>query len=234
MTGFADGVRVGNVPPWGPGAVQPGVPQPALTFYSVVPVASVINSLAVGQTLSGTAAAFTLQAGTGLTTTSINGTTYYAFDCERCVLVTGATSGVLGVRVSVTGLDDYKQPLTSTFSGPTGSGAGTVSPKSFRYISGATVSGNSVSGLQLGQADTIGFPYKVRSADEVQISYSGTPVTAAGSITVADTTAPSGTTGPIRGTFALSPAANAIRRFTAMIYVADPDTISGTYGGVQA
>lgn len=234
MTQWNDQLRSGAAPP-PPTGLSGGVPMARDPFYTSVPLTAVTNSLAVKATLSGSAVAFTLQAGTGLTTEIINGVTYYKFDVERCVLATGGDSTTAGVLVTVVGLDEYKQPLTSSFSGPTGSGAGTVSPKAFRWISGATASGNTLTGgLLLGQSDTLGLAFLAPSFEEVNIAFAGARITASTGFSVGDATDPATAfTGDVRGRYALQTASNGARRFSIQQFVRDPDTAVGVRGVTQ-
>ena len=234
MTQWNDQLRAGAAPP-PPTGLSGGVPLAYDPFYTCVPLTSVTNALAVKATLSGAAAAFTLAAGTGVTTEIIDGVTYYKFDVERCVLATGGGSSTAGVLVTINGLDDYKQPLTSTFSGPTGSGAGTVSPKAFRWISGGTVSGNTLTGgLLLGQSDTLGLPFVAKSWEEVNVAYAGARITASTGFSQADATDPAtASTGDVRGRYALQTASNGARRFSIQQFIRDPDTAAGVYGVTQ-
>lgn len=242
MTHFSDGVRVGALFPTQPtntaephNRPQNGAPMSPVFVYSVVPLATSVTGLGTGGTYSGAPLAVSFSAGSGVSaTTSINNVTYYDLGCARGVTFSGAVSTVTGCTITLSGLDCYLQPLTVTMSGPTGTALVTT-PKTLQYLFPTfTVSGNTTSVITPGVGDRLGFPYRVDAFDYVDITMSNTKITANTGFQAASTTTATAATGDVRGYYDLQTAANGTRRFTAWIYVADPDTQSGLYGVTQA
>lgn len=232
MTQVDDRLRSGTAPP-PPNGTSPGAEMSVIFVQSAVPLTAYPDNLAALQVVSGAAAAFTMQTGTGVTTEVIDGVTYRKFDVARCVLAKGQSSSTAGVLLTVTGRDQYKRALTNSFSGPTGSGTGTTGTKAFLYVSGITASGNSASGLSIGSSDTLGLDYKARAFEELLVNYNGGP-TLSSAFTSGDPATATAFTGDVRGRVALPQAANGSRRLTAFSYQADPDSRAGLYGVEQA
>lgn len=230
MTQFNDRVRVGTGSP-PPNGTSPGGEMSPVYVQSVVPLTAYVDNLAAVQTASGNT--LTLRANTGLTTEVIDGVTYYKFDTPRCVQVKGQSSSTAGVQITLTGRDYYKRALTSTFSGPTGSGTAQISPKAFMYVRSATISGNAGSGLSLGTSDTLGLNYMARAFEELLVNYNGGP-TLSSAFTSGDPATATALTGDVRGRIVLPQASDGVKRLTAFIYLADPDSREGLYGKEQA
>jgi hypothetical protein len=240
MTAFSDVMRLGNAGGLGDSRVNPetylpfqgggvqGVKISPIYMYSVVPVTGTLAAL---QTL--TSANFTLSAAGGITATSINGTTYYDLGCARTLVFTGGATPQTAIVMVVSGKDDYLQNLTQTLTGPTGTGTAETL-KTFRYVAGIFASGNTTSTVSVAVGDKLGLPYCVTSVDFVQFSWAGTKVTASTSFSGAVTTSPStAALGDVRGVYGVSSASDGVKRFTAQIYVNDPNSVTGAYGVAQ-
>lgn len=238
MTQFSDGVRVGNAGGLGDprlplarsfsgGGVQ-GVSTSPISLYSVVPVTGTLAAL---QTV--TAANFTLSSAGGITTTNIGGTTYYDIGCARTLVFTGGVSPQTPVLMVVNGKDDYLQTLTSTLTGPTGTGTAETL-KAFRYVSSVFASGNTTSTVSIAVGDRFGFPHCVTSFDFVMLTWASTLVTLSTGFSGAVTTSPSTSAlGDVRGLYSVSSASDGIKRFTAWQAINDPNTMNGAYGVAQ-
>lgn len=242
MTHFSDGVRVGALFPTQPtdtaaphNSPQPGAPTSPIFVYSVVPLATTTTGLGSGGTYSGAPVNVTLSTGSGVVaTTSIGGVTYLDLGLARGITISGAVSTVAAVNVSMSGLDCYLQPVTMTLSGPSATALVTTA-KTVQYLfPNATISGNTVSTIVFGVGDRLGFPYRVDAVDYVEMTVSATKVTASTGFVAASTATATATTGDVRGYYDLQTTLNGTRRFTAWIYVANPDTQSGLYGVTQA
>lgn len=236
MTHFQDGLRTGGaVYPPQPGAPQsplPGAPSSPVYVYNVVPIASSNITLAASGLQNGT---ITLQAAGGITTTSINGVTYYDMGNERCIRAVSYGSGSIAVHLTASGLDDYYQVLTTTWSAPTNSTSFSDSPKPMRYVRGVSALGSTGSGVSLGPSDRFGFPYRVDDFNYIAAKWAQLSLTASTGFTAASSTYPAtALTGPVRGTMLMpTVSADGSRRFTSFIYLADVDTNSGLYGVAQ-
>lgn len=229
MTQFSDGVRVGFVGPYG-ASIDPGVALSPIQVFSVVPASAAISGLGASQVLSGAAAAATLTAGTGVTSTSIGGVTYLDMGVDRALTVSGASASAAAVVTTFHGLSSYKEPTTATVSSTAGTGIYT-STQTMRFVRSVTVSGNTVSGIALGTADTFEFPFRVNNFGDVVLNWNNTLITATTGFTAAVTTSPAtATTGDTRGTYAVQSASDGVKRLNAFIYIRDPDTTTGAYG----
>lgn len=245
MTHHSDGLRIGaaGVSPLdnrpipdqqGVPAPQYGVPTSQQFIYDVVPLTLQTNNIMTAATLSGAPATATLTAGTGVTTTTTrSGASVLAFDVARCVSITGTSTFVTAASFTISGFDDYQQPMTQTLTGPASTNTVTTT-KAFRYIRSITASGNTASNVTVGSSDTLGLPIRVNAFEYLNIRYnSGVPTLSTG-FTAAVTTTATATTGDVRGTYALQTASNGSRRFVAAIFIKDPDTVTGAFGVQQA
>lgn len=236
MSHIQDGVRVGSAayPPVvpAPQSTLPGGPMSPIYVYSVVPIASSNTTLAASGIQNG---AITLQATGGITTTSIASVTYYDLGNERCIRAVTFGNGGVAVHLSASGLDDYLQVMTTTWSAPTDSTSFSDSPKPIRYVRGVSALGGTGSAIGLGPSDRFGFPYRVDRFDNVRMTWAAMTLTASTGFTAASATSPAtALTGPVRGTYLMpTVSADGSRRFTAWIYLADVDTNSGLYGVTQ-
>jgi hypothetical protein len=126
------------------------------------------------------------------------------------VTASGASSGTVTVR----GYDIYEQAMSETITiVGTGTGNG---KKAFAYISsvqlntGAVLSGT----LAIGVLDVYGIPLRQDLPEYLQFFQNGTQ--SGGTFVAADQTVPAtSTTGDVRGTYALSTAANGTNRYVA-------------------
>lgn len=211
----------------------PGMETVPTYVYSVVPATLQSNNLVTAKIVTGSET-LTLVAGTGITTTTINGSTYYVLDVPRNLRITGATASVTATVVTVTGKDQYFQTMTETVTGPTGT-AVTSGVKAFKYLLSATASGNTVSAITVGTGDVLGFPYRVAALGQTLIWDDTTLRTDSTGLTVAVTTSPATSlTGDVRGTYAMQAASNGSRRVTVWIPNFDPDDAEAIYGVTQA
>lgn len=251
-THFSDGLAVGTTgyppQPANPGSLGrsssfatagPGLPISPVYVYRLVPAAASATNLNGGTTTyTGTAVSIALTAGAGVTSTTILGGVS-VLDIvgalgERSVQVTAA-GGNTAAAVTINGYDMYEVPISVTFSSPTSGASATLSPKTFRYVTSASFTGNTTSSISLGVADRIGFPVRVNNPSDVLLTWSGGVVT--NNVTgfvAADTTLPvtNGTTN-VRGSYTLQSASNGSAVFTAWIFPIDVNTTSGAFGVSQ-
>jgi len=230
MTNVGSPLRIGSARSAGIASGQPGAKSSPIYCYSVAPATLQVDNVAAAQTV--TNAAFTLAAGTGVTTTTINGTTYYDLGVARNIRAVGASASVAAVSITVTGRDEYFQAMTQAFSGPTGT-ATTSTTKAFRYVQTVTTNSNTTSAVSIGTGDTIGMPYKMGSYGQALVWFNQSLITNSVGITVADTATPSATTGDVRGTYTLASASDGSKQLTFWIFVTDPDTLTAIYGATQ-
>lgn len=241
MTHVSDYLAVGNA---FTNLRPPGVQTSPLYVYNVVPAAATSNALVADSTISGTGSSATITAGTGVSTTSINGVTVYDLGMARNVAVSGVGASTAEVSITVNGFeeivraDNTRGPgmaMSQTFSGPSGTAA-TATTKTFRYIRSILVTGNTVSAIRIGTGDVFGMPYYFSDRGMVAIAWDGTQITSSAGLTVGVTSTATAATGDVRGTWSASSASNGIKRLVATVYVADPNSTSAwtPYGVPQA
>jgi len=201
--------------------------------YKVVPPTLHPAAIAAAAAVSG--GAWTLAAGTGVTTATINGATYLDLGVARTVTFSGAQTSAVAVDVTVTGLDTYGVPLTQTLSSPA-STALVATTKAFRYIGGASTAGNTVGTVSVGTGDTFGLPVATTNWGDVWVTWNSVKATASTGYTAAVATSPATAyTGDVRGTYAVqSTASDSSRVLEAWVFVINPDTRLGLYGVTQA
>lgn len=148
--------------------------------------------------------------------------------CSRCIQVTSVGNDS-AATVTIRGFDIYFYPMTQTLTLSNASVATTT--KAFKYLQSITPAGTlSGSNISVGQADTIGFPLRVDVQAYAEIYWpQPATITASTGFTAAVTTAPSATTGDVRGTYALQSASDGTKRMVMMI-TPNPNTFGTTAG----
>jgi hypothetical protein len=211
-------------------------PMGRVYVWDIAPLTLQAAGLAASQNPT-SGAAFTLTAGTGVTTSVVNGQTRYILDCARTVTVTAA--GANTATYTIAGYDIYGQAMTETIAAPSTS---TVSSaKMFKSVVSVTNANATAStnGVTVGYGDIVGLPYRVTTRDYVYFNYNAT-VGLLAAITVADTTSPAtATTGDVRGKITLASAADGTKRLVAFIglpaLASGPNaTRIGAFGVTQA
>ena len=229
-------LRVGDQWSRNGSAVLPGVATSPIYVYRIVPPTK--DAAAIGAAAAVSGGSWTLAAATGTTTVTINGTSYIDLGVARTVTLSGAQTSAVAVDTTITGLDDYKVPLTSTISSPV-STALVSTTKTYRYIpvmGGVTTAGNTVGTVSVGTGDTFGIPYVVGNWGDVDVTWNSVKATASTGFTAAVTTSPATAyTGDVRGTYAVqTTASDSSRVLCVWVYVDNPNTRAGAYGVVQA
>lgn len=211
----------------------PGVSNSPIYVYRITP--PTLDNAAIAAAAAVNAGSWTLAASTGATTVTINGTTYIDLGVQRAVTLSGAQTSAAAVDVTITGLDDYRVPVTQTLSSPLSTALVTTT-KTFRYISSVATAGNTVGTVSVGTADVFGFPYVVNNWGDVRITWNSITATASTGFVAAVATSPATAyTGDVRGTYAVqTTASNSSRILCAWVYINDPNTRAGAYGVVQA
>lgn len=221
MTHFSDGVRAGRNFANNGTASEPGVFMSPINVYDVVPVALDTDGICAQQTLAGS--------GSALINGALASSGTVTLDVPRNVIVDAA--GAATAVLTVTGTDVYGIPMSEAI---TLNGATAVSgKKAFKTITSVAASA-AATNFFVGTGDVFGLPIRADSRNYVQTAWGGAFVTT-GTFTAAVATSPATTTtGDVRGTFAPADAADASKRLTLYVFVADDDTQTGLYGVTQA
>jgi hypothetical protein len=220
MTHFSDGVRAGRNFANNGTASQPGVYMSPINVYDIVPVALDADGICAQQTLAA--------AGNALLNGALASGGTVTLDVPRNVIVDAA--GAATAVLTVTGTDVYGIPMSEAI---TLNGATAVAgKKAFKTITRIAAS-IAATDFFVGTGDVFGLPIRADSRNYVQTAWGGAFVTT-GTFAAADATAATTTTGDVRGTFAPADAADASKRLTLYVFVADDDTQTGLYGVTQA
>lgn len=195
-----------------PAPMEKGVgPVGRVHVFDIVPLASVVNNIALGQI----AVSLALTAGTNVTTrlAANNQSTEFVLDVPRAITVTAA--GANTATPTIRGFDQYGQPMSETLAAPaTGAVTG---KKAFKVISSVTMSGTPGSNISVGTANIFGLPFALRSKEYiVSANYNGAAVDTAANVLVADAAAATASTGDVRGTVALT-ATDGVKRLVMVL-----------------
>lgn len=240
MTQFDDSIHLGaaltNIGPQTAGGRGFG-PIGRTYVYDIVPLT--LNAVAFAAIQSPVAAALTLSAGTGVTSSvDIFGTTRYSADVPRAVTLTSGGDDS-GITFLVRGYDTYGAAMSETI---TGTNAGTATgKKAFLSVISITPSAAIAGTITAGTSDVFGLPVAV--VDAVYITnakWAATLAANAGTFVAAVATTASSTTGDVRGTFVpAGSASNGSRRLVITISLSSlnigtAQTIVGVLGVAQA
>jgi hypothetical protein len=221
MTHFSDGVRAGRNFNNNGTASEPGVFMSPINVYNVVPAALDADGICAQQTLAA--------AGNALLNGALASGGTVTLDVPRNVIIDAA--GAATAVLTVTGTDVYGIPMSEaiTLNGTTA----VAGKKAFKTITQIAASA-AATDFFVGTGDVFGLPIRADSRNYVQTAWGGAFVTT-GTFVAAVTTSPATTTtGDVRGTFAPADAADASKRLTLWVFVADDDTQTGLYGVTQA
>jgi hypothetical protein len=221
MTHFSDGVRAGRNFANNGTASQPGVFMSPINVYDVVPVALDADGICAQQTLAA--------AGNALLNGALASGGTVTLDVPRNVIIDAA--GAATAVLTITGTDVYGISMSEaiTLNGTTA----VAGKKAFKTITQIAASA-AATDFFVGTGDVFGLPIRADSRNYVQTAWGGAFVTT-GTFVAAVTTSPATTTtGDVRGTFAPADAADASKRLTLWVFVADDDTQTGLYGVAQA
>lgn len=123
-----------------------------------------------------------------------------------------------GITFTVTGTDQYGDPLVEQITGPNATLA--AGKKAFKTVTKIATSGASAGNVTAGWADVIGLPYRAKVREQVmQIWFNGS--SDAATVVLADTNTATATTGDVRGTVDPSTATDGAKRL--VVYLAVPD-----------
>lgn len=184
--------------------------------FDTVPLALNLTGLATDQAV-GAAGDLTLTAGTGVTSSVVNGETRYVLDVPRCVDVLTAGADTTQT-ITVHGYDQYGQAMSQALTAG-GAGIRVATTKAFKSVTRIAVSAATAGNVSAGTTDVIGLPIRLLSKDYITFNYNAT-VGLLAAVTAAVTTSPATTTtGDVRGTIALASASDGTKRLVAQIAV---------------
>lgn len=211
-TGFSDGVRGGDLraPTFDQGA--PGAPYGMIFPFVIIPEAPLATNLRAAAAVAGAGSlALTAGAGVTLSTTTYTGYTSYDFDVARCVTFVTAGPTTSAVDMTISGWDMYGVPTVETVTVAAGA-ATTNGKKAFAAVHTIQASGASGGGtISIGTSSIFGLPYRVTNSSFIFPCWDGVPdytvnpagaqMSFAGTFAAAVDTAPTASTGDVRGTY---------------------------------
>lgn len=195
---------------------HPGVritPQLLAVAYGAIATASA-NAVSLSQSVSA-AASFLLNGALGSGGVA-------TFPTPRNVVAAWTGTSVL----TITGTDEYGSIVTEN----SASGTSHTGKKAFKTITAITSSG-AITAATVGTGVQIGLPYRVGVGGLVIAKTDS--ATDAATLTVADATTATATTGDVRGTVSFAAAPNGTAVQTAYIQIYDPSSKSGAFGILQ-
>jgi hypothetical protein len=224
MPQFSDDLYLGPV--FRGGAVSDGSspmeigigPMGRVYVFDVVPLTLQTSGLATAQAVA-SAKNLTLTAGTGVTTSVVNGETRYVLDTPRAVSLDSSGAGDTTQTATVYGYDLYGQPMSEAvaLNGVTE----VYTTKAFKSVTRIAISAATAGNINAGFNDKLGLPVRVTDAGYiVSVKWAGALAADAGTFVAADVTSPATTTtDDVRGTYTPSSAANGTRRLVMTIAV---------------
>lgn len=150
-------------------------------------------------------------------------------DVPRSLQMVSANAGDTTQTVTVRGFDEYGEALTET---RTLNGTTIVLfLKAFKTVNRVTFSAALAGAVTMGTTARLGLPFRIRIGDFVT-GKADNAVDVPGTLTVADTAAPTAATGDIRGTVIFNTAPNGTVIFTALQWLTDngQDAFGGENG----
>lgn len=156
----------------------------------------------------------------------------------RAVAITAANGASGAVVFTVAGYDIYGYPMIEQITAA--NNTQTVGKKAFKYIKSVTPSATDAFNYSVDTTDIIGFPIRSDFFGDVLINYSASlspaVITANTGYTASVQTAPTATTGDVRGTYTLQTAAATGVNRLMVRQSPDPYNVgsaTGLYGAVQ-
>lgn len=156
--------------------------------------------------------------------------------CMRCIQITSVGNDS-AATMALVGFDSYGQLIHQTVTLTNASVVATT--KAFKGLISATPAGTlSGSNVSIGVADTIGLPMYASAQTAMWGFWNNLIIQGAGTFTAGVTTAPSATTGDVRGTWVLPSASNGTKALTLWMHPSLGAMVSsginiGTFGNTQ-
>lgn len=180
--------------------MEGGVPLLADAALAVAPVTSFTNNLATAQTV-GAGSFFTLTAGTGITSATVNGVPVFALDTPRTVVFTGASTATTSSIATVKGYDVYGAAMSQNVITPV-STATASTLKAFAYVSSIASASTTTSSISVGVGSALGLPFAASDFGYVRPAWNQIYPTVSTGFIPADLTTPAtANTGDVRGTY---------------------------------
>ncbi len=166
-----------------------------------------------------------------------NGVDYWELDVPRNITA-AATHGssVVAMTIVVTGLDVYENDVVESLSiAATGTSQTAAGLKAFKWVRSIaiTAAGNAEANtLNMGFGDVLGLPVFIPSAACILKELEDGAAASAGTGVAGSQSAPTATTGDVRGTYDPNSACNGSKNFSLVVWLADDGYLGATpYAG---
>lgn len=202
----------GNIAFDDPSPMDLGVgPLGRVYIWDVIPQAKVANNLATAQSPT---SAFTLTAGTSVKAVTLpSGSTGYALDLPRALIITIGTGTIANQTITITGFDYYGQAMSEAIATGTTQSTTVSGKKAFYIVTSITTTGAVGGTVAVGTTDILGLPVRVfNTAYIVSVKSNNTLAQDAGTFVAAVTATATTTTGDVRGTYVPATASDGIVR----------------------
>jgi hypothetical protein len=199
-----------------PSLMDTGIgPLGRIYVFDVVPVTSNAANICASQTPTGAGALTLLTTSTlgGKRVVRADGTTVTQLDTPRAVSVTTGTGTTVSSSFTITGWDQYGQPMSEVIASGAVASTTTNGKKAFSQVLSVVGTGGTTSTITVGTTQLLGIPVRVTSGTYIcHVGWDSGFAIDSGTLAIADTATATTTTGDVRGTFSPSSAPNGIRR----------------------
>jgi hypothetical protein len=199
-----------------PSQMDTGVgPLGRIYVFDVVPLTANAANICASQTPTGAGALTLLTTSTlgGKRVVRPDGQTVTQLDCPRALSVTTGTGTTVSSNITITGWDQYGQPMSEVIASGAVASTTTNGKKAFYQILSVVGTGGTTSTITVGTTQLLGIPVRVTSGVYIcHVGWSSGFTLDTGTLAAADTGTTSTTSGDVRGTFSPSTAPDGIKR----------------------
>jgi hypothetical protein len=183
--------------------------------FDCVPLTANAANICASQTPAAAGALTLLTTSTlgGKRVTRADGQTVTQLDTARALSVTTGTGTTTSSNITITGWDQYGQPMSEVIASGVVASTTTNGKKAFYQILSVSGSAATTSTITVGTTQLLGLPIRVTNGVYLaHVGWSTGFAIDSGSLVAADTATATTTTGDVRGTFSPSTAPDGIKR----------------------
>jgi hypothetical protein len=199
-----------------PSLMDTGIgPLGRIYVFDVVPLTANAANICASQTPAGAGALTLLTTSTlgGKRIVRADGQTVTQLDTPRALSVTTGTGTTTSSNITITGWDQYGQPMSEVIASGVVASTTTNGKKAFNQVLSVSGSAATTSTITVGTTQLLGVPVRITNGVYIcHVGWSTGFAIDSGSLVVADTATATTTTGDVRGTFSPSSAPDGIKR----------------------
>lgn len=143
-------------------------------------------------------------------------------------------ASIIAMTLVVAGYDEYGVDISELFTiTATGTTKTVAGKKAFKWVKSYTIAsaGDATANTaNLGWGNVLGLPYRIADKNNVIGMTNGVPDYTQAIVIADDTNPPTTSTGDCRGTFAPSVATDAAKKYAAVIFPSNAQTVAGLFG----